>query len=142
VAQHRVWLTDAYFMGTTTYLEAISAAASQGVDGRILLPNTRAVPGGGNSSRTLYRRLLQCGVRIFEWNGTMIHAKTAVADGRIVRVGSTNLNLASWIGNWELDVVLDDEGMGQRLEEHYLEDLEQSTEIRFDRVHRHLSGRR
>jgi cardiolipin synthase len=42
---------------------------------------------------------LAAGVRVFEWNGTMLHAKTAVADGHWARVGSTNLNLASWLGN-------------------------------------------
>ena len=52
-------------------------------------------------------------MRVFEWNGTMLHAKTAVADGRWARVGSTNLNLASWIGNYELDVVVEDEGFAR-----------------------------
>jgi cardiolipin synthase len=46
------------------------------------------------------------GVRV-RWNGTMLHAKTAVADGHWARVGSTNLNLASWFGNCELDVVVE-----------------------------------
>ncbi|WP_239688913.1 phospholipase D-like domain-containing protein, partial [Aquitalea magnusonii] len=48
-------------------------------------------------SRTMYRPLLESGVRVFEWNGPMIHAKTAVADGRWARIGSTNLNISSWI---------------------------------------------
>jgi phosphatidylserine/phosphatidylglycerophosphate/cardiolipin synthase-like enzyme len=106
-AQDRIWITDAYFMGTAVYIEALSAAARHGVDVRLLLPNNSDVPWVGNLSRTLYRRLLDAGVRIFEWNGPMIHAKTAVGDGRLVRVGSTNLNLSSWVGNWELDVVID-----------------------------------
>ena len=53
-------------------------------------------------SRTLYRTLLESGVRLFEWNGSMMHAKTAVADGRWARIESTNLNINSWLGNWEL----------------------------------------
>ncbi len=48
-----------------------------------------------------YRPLLAAGIRVFEWNGPMLHAKTAVADGRWARLGSTNLNVASWMGNWE-----------------------------------------
>jgi cardiolipin synthase len=59
----------------------------------------------------------------------MIHAKTAVADGRWARVGSTNLNLASWMGNYELDVAIEDMKFSQSMEEMYLEDLEQATEI-------------
>ncbi|MBK6767464.1 MAG: hypothetical protein IPG72_00170 [Ardenticatenales bacterium] len=64
-------------------------------------------------SRSLYRPLLESGVRIFEWQGTMIHAKTAVADGLWSRVGSTNLNLNGWVGNWELDVAIEDKGRGR-----------------------------
>jgi cardiolipin synthase len=76
-----------------------------------------------------YYSLLEAGVRIFEWNGPMMHAKTAVADGRWARVGSTNLNVASWMGNYELDVAVEDEGFAQAMEEMYLEDLTNSTEI-------------
>ncbi len=68
-------------------------------------------------------------MRVFEWNGPMMHAKTAVADGRWARVGSTNLNVASWIGNRELDVVVEDEAFARAMEEQYLEDLAGSTEI-------------
>ncbi len=110
-ASDRIWLTDAYFMGTAVYIESLSAASRHGVDVRLLVPNNSDVPWVGNLSRTLYRRLLDAGVRIFEWNGPMIHAKTAVADRRFVRVGSTNLNLSSWVGNWELDVVIEDAGV-------------------------------
>jgi phosphatidylserine/phosphatidylglycerophosphate/cardiolipin synthase-like enzyme len=128
-AQERIWITDAYFMGTAVYIEALSAAARHGVDVRLLLPNNSDVPWVGNLSRTLYRRLLDAGIRIFEWNGTMMHAKTAVGDGRLVRVGSTNLNLSSWVGNWELDVVIDHEGVAAEMEAIYDRDLRNATEI-------------
>jgi cardiolipin synthase len=73
--------------------------------------------------------MLEAGVRIFEWNGTMIHAKTAVADSRWARIGSTNLNVNSWIGNWELDVAIEDAGVARTLEQHFEEDLAHSTEV-------------
>jgi len=59
----------------------------------------------------------------------MMHAKTAVADGKWARIGSTNLNIASWIGNWELDVVIEDEKLGRQMSQMFLEDLSNSTEI-------------
>ena len=59
----------------------------------------------------------------------MMHAKTAVADGHWARVGSTNLNMASWIGNWELDVIAEDERFSQKMENMYLQDLAHSVEI-------------
>jgi cardiolipin synthase len=72
---------------------------------------------------------LESGIRVFEWNGTMLHAKTAVADSHWARVGSTNLNLASWIGNYELDVAIEDEQFAQTMERMYREDLSHATEI-------------
>lgn len=129
VAQQRMWLADAYFMATSTYMEALRAAARDGVDVRLLVPHNSDVQWLGNFSRTLYRRLLSAGVRIFEWNGPMMHAKTSVTDGYLVRVGSTNLNVTSWIGNWELDVVIDDPEIGAEMEAMYEEDLRNATEI-------------
>jgi cardiolipin synthase A/B len=71
-------------------------------------------------------------VRVFEWNGSMLHAKTAVADGRWARVGSTNLNVASWLGNCELDVVAEDATFARHMEAMYLEDLTNATEVVLD----------
>lgn len=59
----------------------------------------------------------------------MMHAKTAVVDGVWSRVGSTNLNVASWIVNWELDVCVEDPGFGQEMETVYRRDLEHATEM-------------
>lgn len=129
VARRSLWITDAYFMGTGPYMEALMRAAADGVDVRLLLPRESDVGWTVPIARSLYRPLLEAGVRIFEWNGTMVHAKTAVADSRWARIGSTNLNLNSWIGNWELDVAIEDVGVARTLEEHFLEDLERSTEV-------------
>jgi cardiolipin synthase len=129
LAQRSIWIADAYFIATTPYLQALRGAAQDGVDVRLLLPQSSDVPIVRSLSRTGYRTLLEAGVRIFEWNGPMMHAKTAVADGRWARVGSTNLNLSSWLGNWELDVVVEDKLFAQKMEKMYLEDLDRSTEI-------------
>src|SRR5207344_952131 len=83
-----------------------------------------------------YRPLLQAGVRVFEWNGTMLHAKTAVADDFWARIGSTNLNIASWMGNYELDVAIEDRGFGALMAAHYEKDLAGSTEIVLTRRNR------
>ena len=132
LAKERLWLTDAYYAGTTLYVQALRAAAKDGVDVRLLVPSASDIPVVKALSRAGYRPLLDAGVRIFEWNGTMLHAKTAVADGTWARVGSTNLNLASWYGNLELDVVVEDVPFAREMEEQYLLDLENSTEIVLD----------
>jgi len=130
LARRSLWLTDAYYAGTSTYAQALRAAARDGVDVRLLVPGqgsdlkvVQAISRGG------YRPLLEAGVRVFEWNGPMLHAKTAVADGRWARVGSTNLNVASWIGNRELDVVVEDDGFGREMEAIYEKDLTKATEV-------------
>ncbi len=128
-ARKTLWLTDAYFVGTATYVQALRAAAADGVDVRLLVPGASDIPALKPVTRAGYRALLECGVRVFEWNGPMLHAKTAVADGRWARVGSTNLNLASWLGNYELDVAVEDERFAQEMERMYEDDLSHSTEI-------------
>jgi cardiolipin synthase len=129
IARRSIWLTDAYFVGTTPYVEALKAAALDGVDVRLLVPKASDIPVMRAVSRAGFRGLLEAGVRIFEWDGPMVHAKTAVADGRWARVGSTNLNLASWIANWELDVIAEDRGFSREMENMYLQDLAHSVEI-------------
>jgi cardiolipin synthase len=129
LARDSIWLTDAYFLATTTYIQALRAAALDGVDVRLLLPRASDIPVIRSVSRAGYRALLEAGVRIFEWNGPMLHAKTAVADGRWARVGSTNLNISSWMENYELDVVVENEPFARAMEDMYLEDLTNATEI-------------
>ena len=88
-------------------MQALRAAAADGVDVRLLVPSASDIPVLRAVSRAGYRPLLEAGVRVFEWNGSMLHAKTAVADGRWSRVGSSNLNISSWLGNYELDVIVE-----------------------------------
>lgn len=124
-----MWITDAYFVGTPAYLESLKDAARDGVDVRILVPQGTDIPIIRETTRTTYRTLLETGVRVYEWNGSMVHSKTAVFDGKFSRVGSTNLNVASWFGNLELDVLVEDENFGNQMMEMFLRDLENSTEI-------------
>ncbi len=129
LAQRRLWITDAYFVAPRPLSEALAAAAQQGVDVRILVPAYNNWPWVRSISRGGYRFLLENGVRIFEWQGPMMHAKTTVADGVWCRVGSSNLNNASLIGNWELDVAVLDRGLAAQLEGLFLADLASSREI-------------
>ncbi|MEO5626763.1 MAG: phospholipase D-like domain-containing protein [Dokdonella sp.] len=129
MARTNLWLTDAYFVGVAPYVQALAAAARDGVDVRLLIPGTSDIPAIGALSRAGYRPLLEAGVRVFEWNGSMLHAKTAVADSRWARVGSSNLNLASWLGNCEIDIAIEDEAFAHVMEAQYRRDLENSTEI-------------
>jgi len=129
MARRTLWLTDAYFVGLAPYVQALIAARRDGVDVRLLVPGASDIPAVAAMSRAGYRPLLEAGVRVFEWNGSMLHAKTAVADGKWARIGSSNLNIASWIGNCEMDVAVEDEDFARQLEEQYRTDLHNATEI-------------
>jgi len=137
MARRSLWLTDAYFVGTTSYVRTLCDAALDGVDVRLLVPGASDIPVAKALSRAGYRPLLDAGIRVFEWNGPMLHAKTAVADGRWARIGSSNLNLASWLGNWELDIAIEDPGFAAEMEAMFEADLKNATEIvlNLGRVH-------
>jgi cardiolipin synthase len=128
-ARETLWLTDAYFAGIPSYMQALRAAALDGVDVRLLVPGGTDIPILRPLSRAGYGPLLEAGVRVFEWNGPMMHAKTAVADGRWARVGSTNLNVASWLGNYELDAVIEDIPFADLMMHQYETDLTNATEV-------------
>lgn len=136
MARRSLWIADAYFIGVAAYVQALRAAAMDGVDVRLLVPGSSDVPIMSPLSRSGYRPLLEAGVRVFEWNGMMMHAKTAVADGRWARIGSSNLNLSSWMGNRELDVAVEDEGFAEGMQTMYEADLANTTEITLARRNR------
>ncbi len=129
VAQTSLWLTDGYFVATTGYVRALTGAARAGVDVRLLVPGSSNWPMVGALSKTAYRPLLDAGVRIFEWNGPMVHAKTAVVDGCWTRIGSSNSNLASWITNRELDVTIEDGDLAGQMEAAFERDIGNATEV-------------
>jgi cardiolipin synthase A/B len=129
MARDRIWITDPYFVAPRTVAEALSEAARDGVDVRVLVPAHNNWPLVGRLSRGGYRPLLEAGVRIFEWEGPMIHAKTSVVDGVWCRIGSSNLNASSLLGNWELDVGVLDPDMASQVEALFLADLTSAVEI-------------
>lgn len=138
-ARRTLWLTDAYFAGIPWYVQALQSAARDGVDVRLLVPGATDIAVLRPLSAAGYRPLLEAGVRVFEWKGSMLHAKTAVADGRWARIGSSNLNIASWMGNFELDAVVENVDVAARMQALYVEDLAQSTEIVLERRRRFAS---
>jgi cardiolipin synthase A/B len=131
--ERRLWITDAYFLSMAILSQSLMSVARDGVDVRVLVPATNDLPWIGALSRTGYRQFLEAGVRIFEYGGPMIHAKTVVADGWWSKVGSTNLNVASLVANWEIDLVAEDPGFAEKMEKLFEEDLSNAREV-------HLAG--
>ncbi len=128
-AERSIWIASAYFVPGGAELEALAGAARDGVDVRILVPSTTDHPWIRRFTRRRYRRLLENGVRIWEWRGEMMHAKTSVTDGRLVRVGSTDFNPLGLAINYELDALVLDRDFGMAAEAVFLADLAASKEI-------------
>ena len=129
-SMERLWITDAYLVPPPRLFQAMLDAARDGADIRLLVPSTSDVPVVRNLTRIGYRRLLRAGIRIFEWDGPMLHAKTLVSDGRWARVGTSNLNASSLLGNYELDVLIEDETFAREMEAQFRRDMESSLEVR------------
>src|SRR6266699_3540563 len=108
---------------------ALLDAARAGVDVRLLVPGTSDLPVMRDFTRGGYRQLLRAGARIFEWQGPMLHAKTLLADQRWARVGSSNLNVSSLLGNYELDLLAECEELTAALAHQFLRDLGRSNEV-------------
>lgn len=134
-AERSIWIATAYFTPSWSEVEALNGAARDGVDVRILVPSRNDHPWVSLVARRFYRRLLTNGVRIWEWQGEMMHAKTSVVDGRWLRVGSTDFNPLGVGINYEIDAVIEDPAVGIEAEQMFLADLAVSREITLNGRH-------
>lgn len=129
-ARKSVWITNAYFAPGWAGVRILGQAARRGVDVRLLLPGQTDVPLVRHAGHGYFRRLLRRGVRIFEYQGSILHAKSLVADGYVSVVGSTNLDFRSFIFNAECDLLVLCDQTARTLEEVFQADLENAVEIR------------
>ena len=130
--EHRLWIADAYFLSVPVLHQSLIAAAQDGADVRLLLPSSNDIAWIATASRAGYRPLLDAGVRIWEYRGPMMHAKTTVVDGWFSRVGSTGLNIAGLWTNWELDLVIENRDFAAQMEAMFEKDLIHADEMRLD----------
>lgn len=128
-ARRYVWITNAYFAPGWATVRVLGQAARRGVDVRLLLPGRTDVPVVRHAGHGYFSRLLSRGVRIFEYKGSILHAKSLVTDGYVSVVGSTNLDFRSFVFNAECDLLTLDEKLAGDLERVFLRDLESSEEI-------------
>src|SRR2546423_3514076 len=128
-ATKRIWITNAYCTPTSDQVEQLVKAVQRHVDVRLLLPGpNNDQPLTKSAGRTAYGRMLERGVRIFEYQPTMIHEKSMVIDGLFSMIGSSNFDARSSEINEELDVVVYDEKFGHEMETIFAKDLAQSRE--------------
>ena len=129
-ARERLWLTTAYFSAGTAFMDLLCAAAERGVDVRILVNGSQVDKEVvRQTAQRSYQRLLEAGARIFEYERTMLHAKTLIVDDAWADVGSSNFDHRSFALDAELNVSFYDKAVVAELERHFLEDLDVAEEF-------------
>jgi cardiolipin synthase len=128
-ATKRIWITNAYCTPSDDQVELLVQAVKRGVDVRFIVPGRHNdQPLTKSAGRSAYGHLLQGGVKIFEYQPTMIHTKAMVIDSLFTLIGSSNLDPRSSEINEELDLAIYDRGFAQEIEAMFQEDLSHSTE--------------
>jgi cardiolipin synthase len=127
-----VYITDAYFAPDHQMLHALEHAARRGVDVRLLLPSRSDEPLIVSAARSHYHALLKAGVKIYEWQGEVLHAKTATVDGVWSTVGSSNLDWWSIARNNEVNAIVLSHSFGDEMNLMFRNDLENSRQIELD----------
>lgn len=126
-AEKRISITNAYCTPSEDQVKLLVQAVKRGVDVRLLLPGKHNdQPWTKAAGRSAYGKLLEGGVKIFEYDATMIHSKTMVFDGLFSMLGSSNFDARSSQINEELDVTVYDPGFGREMEQVFEADLKHS----------------
>lgn len=128
-ATQRVWLTTPYFVPDQSMLVALETAALRGCDVRLLLPFKSDAPLVLHAGRSYYNELLECGVRIFEYQPGILHAKTMLVDRNWATVGSSNMDVRSFRLNFEVNAVVYGKQLADQLAQVFRRDLRQSREV-------------
>jgi len=129
-AKESILLTTAYFTPSRRMLDALEEAVGRGVTVKLLLPGISDVPAVLYAGRAFFTRLLKRGVKIYNYQGEVLHAKSYVFDGCWSIIGSANLDFLSLRWNDEGNVGILDAGFGKRMICIFEEDLKNSVEIR------------
>ncbi len=133
-ARQGIFLTHAYFLPPGRLLRALTRAARRGVRVAVVLGASTDVKLVLYAARALYPRLLKAGVEVYEWQGRILHAKTAVVDGAWATIGSSNLDTLSLKHNLEVNAEVRDAQFAGAVERLFLEDLSSCERVTLEAV--------
>ena len=128
-ATRSIYVANSYFVPTRSIFKALVAARRRGVDVRLLLAGKSDIPLVQWAGREFYTRLLEAGIRIYEYQQRVMHAKTATIDGLWTTIGSYNLDRMSYFRNLEVNVSIWNQEAATTMEEMFIEDLKNAKEI-------------
>jgi cardiolipin synthase A/B len=125
----RIFIANSYFVPDRRVLRALKRAARRGVDVRIIVAGQSDVDIVRHASRAVWGRLLRAGVRIFEWDESVLHAKSAVVDGSWSTIGTFNFDYLSLRVNLEVNVSVLDTRFASTLEASFRDDFARCREV-------------
>jgi cardiolipin synthase A/B len=128
-ATKSIHITAAYFVPDAQIMKALLDAAKRGVDVKIIMPSVSDSWFAAHAGHSFYAKMLKAGIKVYELKTSVLHAKTAVIDGSWSTVGSTNMDMRSFLLNKEVNVVVMGDDFGKELESAFGDDLKDSTEI-------------
>ena len=131
-SRKRLWITNSYFAPNRTAIRLLGRAAQRGVDVRLLLQGRSDMPFVRHAGHGNFPDLLAAGVRIFEYQPAILHAKTLVVDDHVSVIGSSNLDFRSFYFNAECNVLIFDDATARTMAQTFQEDLGQSIEMRLE----------
>jgi cardiolipin synthase len=141
-AQRNIYLTHAYFLPPSRILKELMRAARRKVKVAVILAASTDVGLVLWAARGLYGKLLRSGIEVYEWEGRILHAKTAVVDGKWSTVGSANLDALSLRQNLEVNAVVEDVAFANAVERMFEEDLASCTRITRQMIRERRLGER
>ena len=133
-AQRELVISTPYFVPDTTVLESLCSAALREIDVRLIVPKRNDSWVVAAASRSYYKVLLESGVKIFEFNGGLLHSKTLTIDDAVTFIGSSNMDIRSFNLNYENDILLHDVKTTKAVKDRQLEYQSQSTHVELNHV--------
>jgi len=131
-AQKKVYIQSPYFVPDTTIFEALKLSALSGVDTRVMVTGVPDKKVAYWAAYSFFEELLQAGVKIYHYNAGFIHSKTISVDETFCTIGTTNLDLRSFTTSHEVNAVIFDVETTKELEQDFINDLNQCTELTLD----------
>ena len=128
-ATKRLWITHAYFAPNEELLTALIDAAKRGVDVRLIVPSFTDSRVVLNATQATFTQLLNAGVKIYELKDALLHAKSVVVDGTVSIIGSSNLDMRSFLHNDEVNAIVISRDTARRMEEVFQRDQQAARPV-------------
>lgn len=134
MAEENIFITTPYFVPPESIMDALKVAALSGVDVRILFPGRYDHLIVYYASRSYLAELIDCGVKVYLYNSkSFIHAKVMSIDGKISTIGTANVDMRSFYLNYEINAVVYDDDFTKEIDDMFLCDLKDSTELSLEK---------